>query len=654
MKRHRYRRRDILRLLGTGCVITLCIVILHVARPELLVHFERKVYDVLLSQSSQRPPSPVPVLIAIDDRSLADLGQWPWPRHVLARLITRLREAGADIVTLDLILSARDRTSPLLVQEELRRDTGFSFDLGGLPRTRLDHDQLLAEALAKMPTVLGYKLLFTPTGSDEPFCDVHPILSGQTISAALSLHAAENAVCPLTILNAAATNSGFINALPDSDGVIRRTPLMALHADELLPSLILATVMTRGETAIGLGQDADGGFVQFGRKRTHIDAQGNVLLRYRGPSGTFTTYSATDILSAPLPDLHGRVAIVGPTASGLGDNHPTPVDRVFPGIEVHATLLDNLLQKDTLIRPAWAIGAEACAIVLVGLLSSLMMMSAGPLACAAGLVLGATGVWSASLWLLNGPGYWISPLSTEIILLGNMALLSLIKYGMEERELRIRSQQLLHAQDATIMSLTALAETRDPETGGHIRRTREYILVLARVLARQAKYKKHLDQETIELLYKSAPLHDIGKVGIADSILLKPGMLTREEFTEMQRHTVLGAETLAEAERQSTDSGDRSFLGLAREIALSHHEKWDGSGYPQGLKGEDIPLGGRLMALADVYDALVTKRVYKDAMTHEEACQIILDGRGSHFDPDMVDAFEQSRHEFMKISTRYD
>lgn len=654
MKPHRYRRRDILRLLGTGCVITLCVVVLHVMRPELLTHFERKVYDVLLSQTSQRSPGPVPVLIAIDDKSLADMGQWPWPRHVLASLISRLREAGADIVTLDLILSARDRTSPLLVQEELRQATGLSIDLQGLPRNRLDHDRLLAEALAKMPTVLGYKLLFTPNRSNDPFCDVHPILAGQTMPGGFSLHAAESAVCPLTMLNEAATNSGFINALPDSDGVIRRIPLIALHADELLPSLILATVMTRGENAIGLGQDADGNFVQFGRNRTHIDAQGNVLLRYRGPSGTFATYSAADILSGPLPNLQGRVAIVGPTASGLGDNHVTPVDRVFPGIEIHATLLDNLLQKDALTRPAWAIGAEACAIVLAGLLSSLLMMFAGPLVCAVSLLLGATGAWSASLWLLNGPGYWISPLSTEIILLGNMALLSLIKYGMEERELRIRSKQLLNAQDATIMSLTALAETRDPETGGHIRRTREYILVLARVLARKPKYKKQLGRDTIELLYKSAPLHDIGKVGIADSILLKPGALTHEEFKDMQRHTILGAETLAEAERQSTDSGDRSFLGLAREIAISHHEKWDGSGYPQGLKGEAIPLGGRLMALADVYDALVTKRVYKDAMPHEEACQIILAGRGSHFDPEVVDAFELSQQEFLEIRTRYD
>ena len=359
-------------------------------------------------------------------------------------------------------------------------------------------------------------------------------------------------------------------------------------------------------------------------------------------------------MNGTLPDLRGRVAIVGPTASGLGDNHVTPVDRVFPGIEIHATALDNLLQNDALIRPAWGIGAEACVIALAGILSSLLIMSAGPLACAAGLALGGAGLWSASLWLLDGPGYWISPLSAALVLLGNMAILSLIKYGMEERELRIRSQQLVQAQDATILSLTALAETRDPETGGHIRRTREYVLVLARSLARKTKFRRQLDRETIELLYKSAPLHDIGKVGIADNILLKPGNLSAEEFNEMKRHTVLGAETLAEAERLSLDKSDRSFLGVAREIALSHHEKWDGTGYPQGLKGDDIPLGGRLMALADVYDALVTKRVYKDAMPHDEAVKIILDGRGSHFDPDVVDAFLETREVFREIRTRYD
>ena len=654
MKHARYRRRDILRLFGTGCVITLCVVFVHVMRPELLIHFEHKVYDVMLSQTGTRPPGPVPVLIAIDDKSLTRLGQWPWPRNVLGSLVDRLREAGTDIVVLDLILSTRDRTSPTLLLDDLRRDSGLSLDLKGLPLASLDHDLVLGEALRQLPSVLGYKLLFNPLQGDASTCRIHPLMTGQKIPSAFSLHTAQDAICSLPSLGGAGSGSGFINALPDSDGVIRRVPIIAMHEDALLPGLTLATAMLWKHTAFGLGQDADGGFVQLGPSRTHTDPLGNLLLRYRGPRGTFPTYSATDILSAPLPDLRGRVAIVGPTASGLGDNHVTPLDRIFPGIEIHATALDNLFQNDALIRPAWGIGAEACAIALVGILSTLLMMSAGPLACTTGLILGGTGLWFAGQWFLDGPGYWISPLSAILVLVGNMAVLSLIKYTMEERELRIRSQQLVQSQDATILSLTALAETRDPETGGHIQRTRDYILVLARCLARKTKFRTKLDRDSIELLYKSAPLHDIGKVGIADSILLKPGRLTEQEFKEMQRHTLLGADTLAQAERLSSTGSDRSFLGLAREIALTHHEKWDGTGYPQGLKGEDIPLGGRLMALADVYDALVTRRVYKDAMPHEEAMRIIIDGRGTHFDPDVVDAFLESQDEFLTISTKYD
>jgi adenylate cyclase len=409
MKHSRYRRRDFLRLFGTGCVITLCVVFVHIARPELLIHFEHKVYDVLLSQTEQRPPSSVPALIAIDDKSLNQLGQWPWPRNILARLITRLHEAGADMVTLDLILSTRDRTSPILILESLRRDSGLTLDLGGLPLARLDHDQILGEALRKHPSILGYKLLFSPLREEESFCSVHPLLTGQKIPAAFSLHAAQDAVCSLPSLGEAGASSGFINALPDSDGVIRRIPIIAMHADALLPSLTLATVMAREKAAFGLGQDADGGFIQLGPSRVHTDPQGNLLLRYRGPRGTFATYSAADILNGPLPDLRGRVAIVGPTASGLGDNHVTPTDRVFPGMEIHATALDNLLQSDALIRPAWGVGAEASAIMLVGILATLLMMSAGPLACAVGMVLAGTGLWSAALWLLDGPGYWISP-----------------------------------------------------------------------------------------------------------------------------------------------------------------------------------------------------------------------------------------------------
>jgi len=218
-------------------------------------------------------------------------------------------------------------------------------------------------------------------------------------------------------------------------------------------------------------------------------------------------------------------------------------------------------------------------------------------------------------------------------------------------ELRFRTEELHRTQDVTIMSLASLAETRDNETGAHILRTQRYVKALAEQLSTKDKYKDDLPVGAINLLYKSAPLHDIGKVGIPDSILLKPGRLTDEEFEIMKKHAQYGKETLERAEKQFAE-GD-SFLCYAREIAYSHHEKWDGSGYPQGLVGSDIPLSGRLMAVADVYDALISKRVYKDAFSHEKSKGIILNGVGKHFDPDVIDAFLAIEDEFIRIADEF-
>jgi HD-GYP domain-containing protein (c-di-GMP phosphodiesterase class II) len=205
------------------------------------------------------------------------------------------------------------------------------------------------------------------------------------------------------------------------------------------------------------------------------------------------------------------------------------------------------------------------------------------------------------------------------------------------KDLRERTEELQRTQDVTIISLASLAETRDNETGAHLLRTQRYVKVLADRLRDHPRFSADLaDDETIELLFKSAPLHDIGKVGIPDAILLKPGRLDDEEFRIMKTHADLGADALRDAEKCL---GSSSFLRFAREIARGHHEKWDGSGYPSGLKGEEIPVSARLMAVADVYDALISKRVYKPAFSHDKAKAIITEGRGAHFDPDVVDAF---------------
>ncbi len=220
-----------------------------------------------------------------------------------------------------------------------------------------------------------------------------------------------------------------------------------------------------------------------------------------------------------------------------------------------------------------------------------------------------------------------------------------------EVKVKERTEQLVSTQEAITYSLAVLAEYRDPETGGHIRRTQNYVKALAEHLKDHERFKQYLDKETIYLLHNSAPLHDIGKVGVPDGILLKHGKLTDEEFTEMKKHTIFGRDAIQAAEDKL--NYESRFLVFAKEFAYTHQEKWDGSGYPQGLKGDEIPYAGRLMAVADVYDALISKRVYKPPFTHKKAVSIIAEGKGSHFDPDIADAFIDLQEEFKQIALKF-
>lgn len=213
------------------------------------------------------------------------------------------------------------------------------------------------------------------------------------------------------------------------------------------------------------------------------------------------------------------------------------------------------------------------------------------------------------------------------------------------------TRQVMRAQESTINSLCALAELRDNETGNHIRRTQNYVRTLAKRLSQSPRFTAELSEETINLLFKSAPLHDVGKVAIPDAILLKPGKLTEDEWVIMKKHAEYGRDALVQAEN---DVGDPvSFLRYAREIAYGHHEKWDGTGYPQGLSGNAIPLSARIMAVADVYDALISKRVYKSAMSHNLAVEYIMQASGKHFDPAIIDMLVDVINEFQVIAAGF-
>ena len=220
------------------------------------------------------------------------------------------------------------------------------------------------------------------------------------------------------------------------------------------------------------------------------------------------------------------------------------------------------------------------------------------------------------------------------------------------QEILKKDKQLIASQSSIITAFCSLAEMRDNETGNHIRRTKHYIKVLAESLSKHPRFREKLTNDTIELLFKTAPLHDIGKVAIPDSILLKPGKLDASEWEIMKRHCEVGRQAILSAARELGES-DGTFLSYAIDIAYCHHERWDGSGYPQGLAGNDIPLSAQLMAVADVYDALITKRTYKEAYSHEKSVALITNEKGAHFDPDIVDAFLTVSNAFDAINTRY-
>lgn len=211
----------------------------------------------------------------------------------------------------------------------------------------------------------------------------------------------------------------------------------------------------------------------------------------------------------------------------------------------------------------------------------------------------------------------------------------------------IREQERNEARDKIMLALAKLAESRDPETGKHLERVQSYCRILAEELRQTTEYAATITPEFIRTLVHSSPLHDIGKVGVPDQVLLKPGRLTPEEFEIMKRHPIIGGDTIRSLADQD---GRHDFLQMAMEIAYHHHEKFNGTGYPRGLRGDEIPLSARIIAVADVYDALTSARVYKAAMGHEQASRIILDESGKHFDPQVVQAFARREGEFAKLA----
>lgn len=648
------KRPSALPLLVTGALLTFLGVAVCLWFPSLAVSLDWKVYDAFLRSTARQPATGSLTIVDLDEASLERLGQWPWPRYRVARLLERIREGGATAVGLDVMFSEPDRTSLTSLSGVIQRDLGARIDLADLPPEALDTDRALASALSGGPFVLGYQFDFDTVRGDA--CVLHPlraaVLAADGKDVAEGLFDAQGVDCNLPVLSNAAGASGFFNATPEPDGVLRRVPLVIRHKGMLYPTLALAVYLrARGGSAV-LETDTEGVALHLDGRRVPLDRNGRLLVNFRGPRRTFPHLSASAVLEGAADPtlLKGKIVLLGTTAAGLKDIRTTPLDPAQPGVEIHANVLDNLLSGDPIAVPGWAQVARILLILLPGLLLTGLLSRSRAVWGLAVILPAAIGISSGSWWLLAHRQVFLPPLMPLFTLALVFTVLTTMRFVKADREVRERTRKLALTQDAIIQSLAALTETRHHETGGHIQRTRHYIRVLASRLQDHPRFRSQLDDDVVDLLFRLAPLHDIGKVGVRDRILLKPGTLTPEEYEEMKRHTLYGSETIRLAKRLM---GEDAFFQFADDLVLNHHERWDGTGYPGGLREEAIPFPGRLMALADAYDAIISSRVYKSAQSHEEAVRMLSGKRGTYFDPDVVDAFLAVHAQFREIAARF-
>jgi len=624
--------------------------------PQLLVFLEGKVYDSYLRSAPRRPVTGSVVIVDLDEASIATLGQWPWPRYRVARLLTRIRDAGAAAVGLDMLFAEPDRTSLSSLSGEIRRDLGVEIDVAGLPEETLDSDRVLAEAMRGGPFVLGYQFDFDAARGES--CYLHPLRTAVRSAAgsygSSAFFTAPGVICNLPLLAHSAGASGFFNVTPDPDGVVRRVPVAIRHGGQLYPSLALAVYLRarRGDAVFRVGQEGVESIRLDGRDLP-LDRRGDLLLNFRGGRRTFPHISAAELLDNTVgaESIRGKIVLFGTTAAGLHEMRTTPLAAAQAGVEIHATAIDDMLAGDPISRPPWSRGLLLVLVLVPGLLLAALLSHARAAWGLAAVLPSVAAIWLGSGWLLSAHQVFLPPLMPAATLALVFTVVTSMRFLQADREVRERTRKLALTQDAIIQSLAALAETRHHETGGHIQRTRHYMRALAMRLREHPRFRDYLDESTVDLLYRLAPLHDIGKVGVPDQILLKPAPLTVKEYEVMKRHTVYGSETIRMARNFL---GEDTFLQVADEIALNHHERWDGTGYPRRLRGDEIPIAGRMMAAADAYDAIISPRLYKPALPHEEAVRIIRGLRGVFYDPDVVDAFLEASEEFREIASRFE
>ncbi len=613
----------------------------------ILKYFDYKFYDftsIILKKSPENKKSNC-VIVDIDEKSLSILGQWPWARIITAKLLDNIKEYSPASIGVNIIFPDKDRTSPDSIENFYKDFFSKKVSLTGIPSYMRDNDKILAYSLKRSEAVLSVYLydekyqaskrcenLFYEKRGKFPIFVKNPIKKSFVF-------------CNYPVLQKNSENFGFINIKVDEDGIFRRMPLFMLYKQKPILSfpLALLSVLDKAESE-RLNE------VSILGHRIKTNDKAEVLLNFNSPEPKI--FSAVDILNKEVnrEELIGKIVIISSSAIGLNRSYINGFQEKISGMKIYTTFIDNVLSDSLYVQPEIfkdlnLLGAFLLSLVILFLLFgkryiSIFFLFLAPVTF--GLIFLINMFYSYKIYI--SVGYFLVPFS--VYFFGISLFFGLINH----KEKRYFNDELAKSHSAALESITLVAAMRDDETGAHLIRTKNYIKLLANHLYKKGLYKKYLNPKFINLLYEAAPLHDIGKVGIPDHILKKRGRFTKEEYEIMKKHTVLGKEMI---EKAMKNYNRNEFLQIACSIAYHHHERWDGNGYPQGLKGNEIPIEGRLMAIADVYDALISKRVYKDAYSYEDAESLILKESGKAFDPIITEAFKELKYEFREICERF-
>ncbi len=430
----------------TGIFISIIFGAIYLYHPLFVEYLDNKIYDILLIHSPHPSPSNATIIVDIDEKSLQQYGQWPWPRYLVALLLEKIRQRGARAIGLDILFAEPDRTSPRRIKRELKRFLGIDVAFEGLPPQLQDNDQIFAQVLSHPAYVLGYFFTFakgpsrSPPTTSIPSPTINIVRKAGAPSEKKFLLRATGALLPLKILLSHVHACGFFNTQPESDGILRATPFVIWYKGRVYPALSLATLLQAlgGKSAV-LKVTSNGiESIKIGNTVVPLDRGGRFWIDFLGPARTLPYISAADILEdkVKVRDIRDKIVFVGTSATGLMDLKSTPVDPVYPGVEAHATIVENILRGNFITRPDWAPGAEFLAILISGILLTLLIINLRPLWVSILTLSAITGMWIGAQHLFNGAHIFLSP-SLPILNMGVIfSFLSLEKFFWAEREKR--------------------------------------------------------------------------------------------------------------------------------------------------------------------------------------------------------------------------